>query len=387
MGSLDKYIHPFVPSYHKWARWANPRSSFSSRDEIHGVSFGTGYGVAVKQEIMEVPHVHEATDEYFIFTGAELDNVFDSEFEIDFFMGDDANGMELFTITKPTVVRVPPFVWHCPIFYKKVYNGANTMILYTGSTWGKVLSRFDENGKEELYYWRGISEGDVQQMCVKDASKVCTFCGQCFSENAQKRIDEGFTLEKSLEQHYKNAKPRSGKYDKYVYELPKIHHNLGDAVMNPRIFFGGDSMVDMAAHQFSFNIVTKPVKLGDDEPVSNGQVAEFLYFTGVDLSNEFGCFDAEIEVWLGEVPQNMQKLVIDKPSVVTVPPGIWRGAIDVKRVGKPLNFMPFYPYDKPRYRINQKTVNGETLLIYNDESTIKNPTKGDELFMNLKNSN
>jgi hypothetical protein len=376
MTDLEKCIHPFVPSYHKWARFVNPRTGFFSND-IPGVNFGTGFLVANQQEIMEVPHVHEATNEYFIFTGADLDNVFDAEFEIDFFMGDESDAMELFTITKPTIVCVPPYVWHCPIFYKKVVRGTNTMILYSGANWGKILRRVDEKGKEEFYY-----EGGSLRHCVKDPSKKCTFCGQCFSEGSAGRTEEGFM--EVLAPLYKKAKPRSGKFDKYVYELRKDYHSLGDAVMNPRLYFGGVDEVENAEHQFSFNIVTKPVKLGDDEPVCNGQIAEFLWFSGCDVTREFECFDAEIEVWLGEDPDRMQKLVVDRPAVVSVAPGMWRGPINIKRVGKPLAFIPWYPHKK-RYKLSRRLVDGGPLLVYDDETTIRKPTPGDELFMNIKN--
>lgn len=374
MSSLDHLIHPFVPQYHKWARFVNPRTGFFSND-IPRVNFGTGFLVSNQFDIMEYPHLHEATCEFFVFTGAELDRIFEAEFQVDFFLGDSANSMELYHITKPTVVCVPPSVWHCPIVYKKVVRGINTMILFTGANWGKVLSRLDENGNEELYY-----EAGMEKHCEKDPTKKCTYCGECISES----YDGEAVMNKYLEKFYQNAAPRSGKYDKYIYELRKDEHKLGDAVMNPRAVFKGIDDVDIAEHQFSFNIVTKPVKLGDDEPVSNGQQAEYLWFSGTDVTCEFECFDAEIEVEVGKDPEHMEKLIIDKPAVITIPPGYWRGAVTVKRVGKPLCFIPWYQHTEKRYKITQKLVDGKRLLVYNDEDTIANPTPGDELFLQIK---
>jgi hypothetical protein len=63
---------------------------------------------------------------------------------------------------------------------------------------------------------------------------------------------------------------------------------------------------------------------------------------------------------------------------------MWRGAITVKRLGKPVCLIPYYLQDKPRYKITRKTVGGENALVYDDESTIKNPTQGDELFLQIK---
>jgi hypothetical protein len=95
-------------------------------------------------------------------------------------------------------------------------------------------------------------------------------------------------------------------------------------------------------------------------------------------------FDAEIEIKLGNDPDHMEAVTFDKPGVIAVPPGMWRGAVTVKRLGKPLCFIPYYTQDKPRYKITRKAVNGENVLVYNDETTIKHPTAGDELYLQMK---
>ena len=379
MSDLSKLIHPFVKRNNKdnWTRFVNPRFGFHDND-VPGVKFGTGFLVSNQIDIMETPHMHEASSEFFVFTGADLDNIFESEFELDFFLGDSVNTMEVYKITKPTIVCVPPSVWHCPIYYKKVVRGTNTMILLSAPNWGKVLNRHDENGNDELYYESGFAK-----MCAKDPSINCTYCGICVSEEGKWRQTEQDFLD-FLEPLYKCAPPHSGKYDKYVFELKEDYHKLGDAVMNPRAVFGGINDMDLAEHQFSFNIITQPVKLGDEEPVSNGQVAEFLWFSGTDVTDAWGSFDAEIEVMVGEDPDNMQKLTINEPAVITIPPGMWRGSINIKRVGKPLCFIPWYPHSKKRYKITKEIAGEKTLLAYNDETTIKIPTAGDELFLQMK---
>ncbi len=82
----------------------------------------------------------------------------------------------------------------------------------------------------------------------------------------------------------------------------------------------------------------------------------------------------------------MKPVVFDKPGMVIVPPGTWRGKITVRRADKPVCFIPFYSHDKPRYRLTQETVNGKKVLVYNDETTITDPTPGDELFLQMKRS-
>ena len=118
--------------------------------------------------------------------------------------------------------------------------------------------------------------------------------------------------------------------------------------------------------------------------MSNGQIAEFLWFSGTDVVEPWDSFDAEVEVMLGEDPDHMKAANFDKPGVIAVPPGMWRGAVTVKRLGKPVCFIPYYMQDKERYKITRKVVDGESLLVYNDESTIKNPSPGDELYLQIK---
>jgi hypothetical protein len=136
--------------------------------------------------------------------------------------------------------------------------------------------------------------------------------------------------------------------------------------------------------QFSFNIITAPCVLGDDKPFTNGQVGEFLWFSGADSLDPWASFDAEIEVSIGDSPENMGIIKVTEPGVIAVPAGTWRGAITVKAANKPLCFIPFYPRDIARYKITQEVVNGKKVLVYNDEKTIENPTVGDELYLQIK---
>ena len=375
MSNPEKIFYPFIKSHNKdnWAGYVSPRMGFFNMD-IPDVSFGTGFLVGNRYGVMDLPHVHDGAYNFFIFTGADLDNIFDAPFEAEFFLGENGQELEQYNINKPTFVIAPPGVYHSPIYFKKVYKGFNSMIQYSGHESRRIYSDVDENGEEV----ERVAKSNVTP-CIKDPSKLCTFCGLCFTDANETEQD---AIDKMAPIHAKVV--NTEKFKKYVYELKKDYHNLGDAVMNPRLSFKGREELDEAEYQFSFNIITKPCKLGDDEPVSNGQVAEFLWFSGTDVTDSWATFDAEIEVMVGDDPDNMKPITFSEPGVIAIPPGMWRGPITVKRADKPICFMPWYPHTKPRYKITRKMVDGKPVLVYDDETTITNPTAGDELFMQIK---
>ncbi len=80
-----------------------------------------GFSVTYDENVMEEPHMHDAKDEYLFFTGADLMDPFKSfDAEISIMLGEDPDHMEEYTITAPSVVRIPPNFWHCPVNFKRV---------------------------------------------------------------------------------------------------------------------------------------------------------------------------------------------------------------------------------------------------------------------------
>ncbi len=367
------YFHPFVASDAKahWEGYTSPRMDYFCGD-IPNVNFNAGFLVAIKPGYMDIPHIHDGADNFFIVTGAELDDVFNSEFEVDMFLGDSPSSMEMYKITKPSIIRVPAGTWHCPVYYKKIHRGINTIMWYEGISTGRVYPKVDENGNETVFY----EKDNWVRPCVKDETKLCTYCGLCFSQSEDhvKEFMAPFFEKRATTQKYKDC----------IIELKQDHHKLGDAVLSPRIAFNGVTENTQVPRQFSFNIITKGCTLGDDEPVGNGQVEEFLWFSGADAFDPWTSFDAEIEMLVGPDPDHLQKIVINKPGVVALPGGSWKGPMKVIRAGKPLCFIPWYSQMKPRYKLTRKTVGGKPFMVYDDETTIKEPTAGDELFMQIK---
>jgi hypothetical protein len=322
---------------------------------------------------MEVPHIHHGVDEYLVFTGTELEKIFDTGLEVDLFLGWDIDRMEKFTITKPTVVRVPPNMWHCPINFKKVGRGVNFNPGYLDPTWSKITRRLLPNGHEEYEY-----QGSDLRHCVLDHDKMCTYCGKCFSDESEK-ADELVLNDDFLAPYYEMGKaPKSGRVDPYFYEIPPDFTDLGASIVSPRAIFPGQRAIDGANLRFSYNVITAPVQIGDG-PIMHDSAEEYLMFFGNDLLDIWGSFDAEIEIWLGDAPDHMERFVITEPATVAVLPGMWRGPINVRRVGRPFNFNP-WQVDGKWSKVSKRTVGGEELFVYEGEGLTKAETLEDRLF-------
>ena len=80
---------------------------------------------------------------------------------------------------------------------------------------------------------------------------------------------------------------------------------------------------------------------------------EYLAFVGHDLRNAFDSFDAEITFWMGERLDDMEKIVIDKPTMIKVPGLWWHGPLEITRLGKPLFFQPVL-YNSRYYAIYRR---------------------------------
>ena len=374
MENLNDLFKPFKQTHDKdnWAGYVSPRMGYF--DFTSDEPFGAGFLVANRYGIMDLTHIHDGAANYFVFTGADLDDIWESPFTVAFCIGDNADSLEVYEMSKPCFISAPAGLWHSPVYFKDVPKGLNCMLWYSGHSYARIWPRKNAEGVSEP-----VIEEQPERPCKLDASKKCSFCGLCFTDpdaTPQDFIDQMAPI-------YATAS-KEGKFKHLVKELRKDYHKLGDAVMSPRAVFKGSEEMENVDRQFSINIITKPCKLGDDEPTSNGQVAEYLWFSGCDTTNSWETFDADIEIQLGKDPDNMQTVAFSEPGTIVVPPGYWRGPITVKRAGKPVCFIPWYPHNKKRYKITQKVIDGKKELVYDDETTIKAPTAGDELFLQIE---
>jgi hypothetical protein len=180
-GALSEELQPLVcelpKEETKWGDWCpTPQAYFRGETYMPGANFHVGFQTFTGQLDMEDAHFHQGADEYIFFMGADPMNILDFDAEIDFYIGDSPDGMELYKITKPTVVMLPPTVWHSPILFRNVKKPVLFQAAFLAGCWGTITRRKDENGVASYHY-----QGDNIRFCVKDPSKRCTVCGECYS--------------------------------------------------------------------------------------------------------------------------------------------------------------------------------------------------------------
>jgi hypothetical protein len=122
---------------------------------------------------------------------------------------------------------------------------------------------------------------------------------------------------------------------------------LTDTILSPTISFRGASDLPGAGINFGFRYYVKPFKM--ELQSHHHDVDEYLFFLGAQLPDLTANFDAEIEMFLGP---EYERHIITKPSILYIPRGFEHNPMDIKRVGKPLLFMPLLlsPYFNGYYQ-------------------------------------
>jgi hypothetical protein len=73
------------------------------------------------------PHVHD-WDEFLMFLGGDTANLLNLGGEVEFSLGDNAENVEKFVFTSPTIVHLTKGLWHCPLNFKRVDNPAKPVL-------------------------------------------------------------------------------------------------------------------------------------------------------------------------------------------------------------------------------------------------------------------
>ena len=113
-----------------------------------------------KSFVLDDAHFHHAVEEYLIFTGADLMDPFQSfDAEISVMLGEDPDHMEEYTITAPSVVRIPPNLWYCPVNFKRVGKPVNFMPMYPDGTFSRISRQFIKGDGTATYVYDAVGLG------------------------------------------------------------------------------------------------------------------------------------------------------------------------------------------------------------------------------------
>lgn len=168
----------------KWGAWCpSPQAYFRGDIYMEDAIYNVGWQVFTAANDMEEPHFHQGVDEYIFFMGADPANIFDFDAEIEFYIGDDPDHMETRIINKPTVVRLPPTVWHCPIKFRKMKKPLIFQAAFMHGTWGTITRAPAAPSEDKGYFDRKYNYsymGDNVRFCRFNDKKRCNICGACF---------------------------------------------------------------------------------------------------------------------------------------------------------------------------------------------------------------
>ena len=155
-----------------------PQAYFRGASQIPGSSFNVGFQIFVKPFFLDrIPHRHNE-DEYLVFLGGSFPNVFDFDADIEFTLGKDGDDGELFHITKPTIIRVPAGVYHCPLNFKRIGKPVFFQAALLEPMFSGIFDTPDGGTVERRY--------NGPDPCKYDRQKKCDSCGKCIEEDWKK---------------------------------------------------------------------------------------------------------------------------------------------------------------------------------------------------------
>ena len=328
MGNFDHLFYEFEPQETHWGDWCHsPQAYFRGETDMPGANMNVGFQVFKEPVFLErEPHFHRE-EEYLIFLGAKLPDVFSSfDAEIEFFMGPTLDEMEKIVITKPTIVRIPPCMWHCPLDFVRMDKPVLFQAALMHGKFGSVKLRKNKEGMNEYSYL-----GDEARPCVLNSEKICNYCGKCFDRDT---VVEDRDNEPEPYWKVKNGE-LSEEIRALVCELPAENTKWGDWCPTPQAYFRGETYMPGANYHVGFQVFTAENDM--EESHFHQGVDEYIFFMGADPMNIFD-FDAEIDFYIGNDPDNMEIYKITKPTVVRLPPTVWHSPILFRKMKKPLLF-------------------------------------------------
>jgi mannose-6-phosphate isomerase-like protein (cupin superfamily) len=359
MGQFDEYVYTLPKDFHEWgATYATPRAYFRGIESMQGSRLSMGFTAVLREHVAQFPHFHHSVEEYYWFLGSDLTEVFDFDAEIEIWLGEDPDELEKVVITSPALLRIPPGLWHGPINYKRIGKPVTFSSMYFDGDASKITRRINSDGSVEYPY---ISASQTHRVNDKTEHRG-SYCKATLENTGSHQPSvPDFTADWIDKILSSPPTPHSGKYDQYMYTFPQEFHKWGETFANPRGKFRGATQLPGAKFYGGFSVVLKSNVM--EVPHIHHANDEYLWFTGSNIEDIFD-FDAEIEVYLGWDPDNMEKVVITAPSVIRVPPNLWHCPVNFKRIDKPVGFLPVYPDGDWSKIIRKENENGDLGYVY-----------------------
>lgn len=370
----EKLFYEFEPQETHWGDWIlSPQAYFRGEKDLPGAGLNMGYQIFRKPIRLEKePHFHRE-DEYLVFLGASLPDVFSSwDAEVHFYMGPTLDAMEKIVITEPTIIHLPGGWWHSPLDFVRIDKPLMFHAIMQSGKTGQVKYVRRKDTGEYQYLYNG---DDTEHRCVFNSEKKCDYCGTCFAnpekvppkpyefvpwtvineDGVSSYTDKGaYDPEKAPDstkcvvtpsnksKPYSDAcvlkapKPAlSEAVAKNVLACPKEKTKWGAWCPSPQFYFRGETYMEGATFHCGWQIFTE---MNNTEACHFHQgVEEYIFFMGADPMNIFD-FDAEITVTIGDDPDHMESKVITKPTVVRIPANTWHCPIYFRKMNKPVLF-------------------------------------------------
>ena len=179
MGKYDHLVYTFEKQYNHWAGGFMPeyQAYFRGHDCMPESTFYSSYRCYMADAFVDREPNFHSEEEYLCFTGYDMNDPWGSfDAEIEFWIGKDLNNLEKHIITKPTIVRIPPYTWHCPLQYRNVKKPVYLQVLCTRGKFGTFFYKEDEGGGYHIEYVGSAGS----KKCKINPKAQCTFCGKCF---------------------------------------------------------------------------------------------------------------------------------------------------------------------------------------------------------------
>ena len=141
-----------------------------------------------------------------------------------------------------------------------------------------------------------------------------------------------------------------GEYDHLFYKFPKEETHT-DMLPPVQAYFRGEFSVPGASVYLPYRAYIKAGKLEEEPHFHRDE--EYIAIVGHDLRDAFDSFDAELTFYLGETLDDMEKIVIDKPTMIRIPPFYWHGPLEITRLGMPVFIQPVL-FNSRYYAIYQR---------------------------------